>query len=101
MAYIEESLVTAKADFFSDKIIIKKKKGDIVIERKEIEKLCYARPTFWNFIFAGVNQILPGQLVVWLKRPIKKGKKAGYVLRMKYDNFLRIPYDIRSLTELY
>ncbi len=101
MGYIDEYFECKKAIFYSDRIVLKKRKGNIVIERREIERLCYARPTFWNYLFAHANGLLPGQLVVWLKRPPQENKKAGYVLWIKYDDFLRIPFDIRLLTQLH
>ncbi len=70
-----EKYETKKAIFFADKIVLKKKKKNIVIERREIEKLCYARPTLLNYLLAGVHQLLPGQLAIWPKRPLKEGKK--------------------------
>ena len=101
MAFIDERFETKKAIFYSDKIVLKKKKGDITIDYQEIDKLVYARPTMSNYIFAQMNQIFPGQLAIWLKKPLKEGKKAGYVLWIKYKNFLRIPQPIRFLTELH
>lgn len=85
--------------FFADKIVLKKRKKNIVIERREIEKLCYARPTFLNYLFAGVHQLLPGQLAIWPKRPLKEGKKAGYVLWVRYVDYIHIPYSLQLLTE--
>ena len=95
----EEKYETKKAIFFADKIVLKKRKKDIVIERREIEKLCYARPTFLNYLFAGAHQLLPGQLAIWPKRPLKEGKKAGYVLWVRYVDYIHIPYSLQLLTE--
>ena len=47
--YIQEVLSTKKADFYSDRIVWKKKKGDVVILREEIDWIEYTRPTFLNF----------------------------------------------------
>lgn len=102
MTFINEILETKKATFYSDKIVLKKRKKEpVVINSREIDKLCYARPTFLNYLFAEVNQVFPGQLVIWLKKPLKDGKKAGYVLRIKYDDFIRLPQDLKLLTEQY
>lgn len=73
MRYIEEHFETKKAVFFSEKIVLKKK--NITIERFEIDKICYARPTFLNYLFAGVNQLFPGQFVICLKKPLREGKR--------------------------
>lgn len=99
MLYSEEQHEIKNAIFFPDRIVLKRRTKNIVIERCEIDKLCYARPTLLNYLFAGVHQILPGQLVIWLKKPLKAGKKAGYVLWIKYADYIKIPYSIQSLTE--
>ena len=98
MAFIDERYETKKAIFYSDKIVLKKKQGDITIDYKEIDQLWYSRPTLSNFIFP--HGIFPGQLLIRLKKPLLKGKKAAYWLRIKYSDFLKIPEPIRSLTVL-
>lgn len=99
--YIEECFETKRAIFYSDKIILKKKKRNIIIDRAEIDKIDYARPTFYNYLSAGIHQILPGQFAICLKKSKVKGKKSGYVIWIKYDDFLKLPYDIKALVELY
>ena len=101
MAYFDDFFGTKKADFYTDKIVIKKKKGNITINRAEIDKICYARPTLSNYLFAEIHQLLPGQLAIWLKKPVSKPKKAGYVIWMKYKDFQKLPGALMSLTELY
>ena len=100
--YIQEVLSTKKADFYSDKIVWKKKKGDVVVLREEIDFIQYTRPTFFNYFIHLIDHVTaPGQLVIHLKRDRRNGKKPMYWMYMKYEEFLRLPYDMKMLLRLW
>lgn len=93
MAFIEECLELKKATFYSDRIVLHKKKGDITILLSEVERFCYTRPTLRNYFFCGlVGGACPGMLSILLKKP-HQGKRGGYTVRIKYEDFNRLPFD--------
>jgi hypothetical protein len=87
------------ATYTSKEIIIKRKKENIIIPLKKIKNLFYARPTFWNYIFltAGSTKIT-GFLYIECKEKINK--RVMYMLKIKYNDVLKLPKEILSIIEL-
>ncbi|MDE6059058.1 MAG: hypothetical protein K2G44_03355 [Clostridia bacterium] len=94
MAFIEECLELKKATFYSDKIVLHKRKGDITIMLKEVDRFDYTKPSFMSFLLAGLcsTGASPGYLLITLKKP-HTGKKGAYYMRLKYDDYCRLPSD--------
>ena len=86
-----ESLKLKKVIFNPTEIILLKKKSNIVINIDNIKWMEYAKPTFWNRFWAGLlpGGVYPGYLKIWLKEKIKNSK--SYFLKIKYDEFLKLP----------
>ena len=90
---VNEKFETKNAIFYSDKIVLKKSKGDITIEMQEIERLNYTIPTLENYILAS-GEMYPGRLAIWLKPP-HEGKKPRYFIKMKNIDFLSLPFELK------
>lgn len=79
-----------KAVFYSDKIILLRKKGNVTIYNKDIASLRHAKPNLWNFIeaswFCGIRS---GCLFICLNQKI--GEKTRYAIKIKYKDFLKLP----------
>lgn len=102
MAYIEQVLQLKKATFYSDKIVLHKKKGDVEILMKEIDRLDYTKPSFMSFLLVAFCSTgsSPGFLQIKLKQP-HLGKKGMYVMRLKYDDYCRLPGDYQMKMNFY
>lgn len=82
------------ADFQNDQIILHKKKKDIYINVDNIKHIIYYRPNFWGFISAYISWSTPGFMEIYLFEKVQ-GKKA-YVLRIKYNDVLKLPQKIKT-----
>lgn len=83
-----------KADFEKNQIILHKKKKDIYIDIENIKHIIYYRPNFWGFISAYISWSTPGFMEIYLSEKVE-GKKA-YVLKIKYDDVLKLPQNIKD-----
>ena len=86
----KECLILKKATFYSDKIVIHKRKRDVIIFLKEIQKICYVEPSLWNYICAWSGSLFPQRLWIQLKNP-PRGKRRVYLLKMKSNDYQRLP----------
>ena len=95
MAYVEQVLQLKKATFYSDKIVLHKKKGDVEILMKEIDRLDYTKPSLYNYLFAAFCGMVPspGLLTITLRKPHNTAKKSVYIIRLKYDDYCGLPGD--------
>lgn len=93
---------TKEADFYSDRIVLKRKKGNIVILRSEIYKIFYVDTTVYSwFHFLSVNLwAFPFQFVIYLKPGMRKGRKKRYSVHLKYSEFLQVPFVLREMTRI-
>jgi hypothetical protein len=95
MAFIEQCLQLKKVTFNSDKIILHKRKGDIIILLNEVDRFDYTIPSLHNYLLAVLGGGIvpgPGYFMITLRRP-HVGKKGAYVLKLKYDDYCRLPGD--------
>lgn len=79
-----EILELKKAIFYSNRIVILKKKGNITINIEDIERIDYDKPTLWNYI---VRAPALGYLRIFLKNKMLK----AYYVRIKYKEVLKLP----------
>ena len=95
-----KTLDLKNAKYNSKEIIIKRKKENIIISLNNIKKLFYAKPTFWNYIFltAGSAKIT-GLLYIECKEKINK--RLNFVLKIKYNDVLKLPKEILSIIDFY
>lgn len=95
-----KTLDLKNATYSSKEIIIKRKKENIIISLKNIKSLFYAKPTFWNYIFLTIGSTkIPRFLYIECKEKINKRKI--YMLRIKYNDLLKLPKEILSSIEFY
>jgi hypothetical protein len=72
------------AIIYPNKIVLLKKKGNIIIHTEDIVSIDYDKPTLWNFI---VRAPAIGYLRVFIKdKPLK-----AYYIKMKYQDVVRLP----------
>lgn len=94
-------LLLKKAKFTSEEIIIFKKKSNLIIPLENIKWLEYTKPSFWNYFFASAffpGGNFPGYLTIQFKKKI--GRWKGYHVRMKYEEFLKLPDPFKKI-DLY
>lgn len=84
---VDKSVELKKAIFYSDKIVIKKKKGNIVLNIEDIDYILYHKFSIWTFI-----PPLPTSYLWALEIVLKKEKvrKKIYYLSMRYKTVLKI-----------
>ena len=82
-----------KACIYDDKIIIKRRRKNIIIKKEDIIEIFYAKWSFKNFIFVPSNTIqgglAPGFVFIFLKKA--SFFRKSYCFRMKYDDVKKIP----------
>jgi len=79
-----DELKLKRAIIHPNKIVLLRKKGDIIIYTEDIVHIDYDRPTFWNFI---VRAPALGYLRVFIKdKPLR-----AYYIKIKYQDVLILP----------
>ena len=89
------------AIFYSDKIVLIKKKGEVVIDIGAIDRIEYVKPSLLNYIFASIwfGGTFPGRLEIYLKNDMLTKRKHWsllYLIRIKYKDYLKIPLVYRT-----
>ena len=86
-----KSLQTKKAKFTETELIVFRKKGDIIINTKDIKHIDYKKPNLLNYLLASTwfGGTYPGRLQVHLNKKI--GKTKLYLVKIKYKEFLELP----------
>ncbi len=96
----DEKIEFKKAIFTSNQIIIKKRKQDIIIPLKMIDRLLYAKFTIRTYLILGLGDYRsPGVLYIYLKEKINKRKR--YCFFIKYENLTKIPEKIYQKIAFY
>lgn len=86
-----KTLQLKNAIFEHNKIVLIRKKGNVVIAISDIVRIEYSKPTLFNYLFASTffGGTFPGRLQIYLKN--KVGKTKLYLVKIKYKDFLMIP----------
>lgn len=87
-----ESLHLKRVIFYPDKIVLLRKKDDIIINIDNIWTINYTKPTLINIFLAGLLKSYPegiGVLVIWTKK--KVGKSEHFQINIKYRDVLKLP----------
>lgn len=95
-----EELKLKNAIFYSDKIVLLKKQGNIIINNELIERIAYVKPTLLNYLLASIwfGGTFPGRLEIYLTQ--KVGKSKLYLIKIKYADVLKLPeFHVRKLTK--
>lgn len=86
---IEKCIDLKRATFYPDRIIIKRKKGNIILNKEDIECISYYRFSIWTFI-----PPLPGNIfctmVINLSKKVQTPRRKMYYLPMRYKTVLKI-----------
>lgn len=89
-----------KAIFTSNRIIIKKKKQNLVIPLAKVDKLLYAKFSIKNYLSLGFGDWrTTGALYIYLNEKINN--KKIYCFFIKYDNLTKIPKNIFNKIKFY
>ena len=84
---VDKNVELKKAIFYSDKIVIKKKKGNIVLNIEDIDYILYHKFSIWTFI-----PPLPKSYLWTLEIVLKKEECHNkiYYLNMRFKTVLKI-----------
>ncbi len=95
-----EDIEFKKAIFSFNKIIIKKRKENIIINLDNIKKMYYAKFTIRNYLSLGFGDWRStGFLYIDLKE--KVNKKKGYSLFIRYKDIEKLPKEIYEKIKFY
>ena len=95
-----KTLDLKNATYTSKEIIFKRKKGNIIISLNKINNLFYAKPTFCNYILLTAGSMKnTGCLYIECKEKINK--RQNYMLKIKYNDVLKLPKEILSIIDFY
>ena len=92
-------LETKKAIFTKNNILVKNRKGNIVIEYSNIKMTSYHKKNLFNFIFAQGLDIAPGWLLIRFKEKI--GKRKAIAFKIEHEELLKLPNKILKLLMLH
>ena len=84
---LEKCIDLKRATFYSDRIVIKRKKGNVVLNKEDIEYISYDRFNIWNFIIPGKNVCT---LEIVLSKKAQTPLRKLYYLPMRYKTVLKI-----------
>ncbi len=84
-----EQAVFKNAIFDEEKIILLKRKGNIVINIENIKELYYTKPSLLNYLTATGGLDYPQRLFILLKNKINK--KRLYYVKIKYKEIYKLP----------
>lgn len=89
------------AVFFPNKIVLIKKRRNVILEIGAIDRIEYVKPTVLNYIFASVwfGGTFPGRLEIYLKDNILTRKAYHtklFLVRIKYKDYLKLPETYRK-----
>jgi hypothetical protein len=90
-----EVLKLKEAEITSEGITIIKDRFEIFIDKANIKKIEYCKPSFWNFITASVGNVFPGRLEIYLKN--KVGRTKLYLVKIEYNDISKLPSEILDL----
>ena len=95
----ESVLLEKKKAIFSKKnIIVKSKKGDIIVDYSNIKETSYHKKNIFNYIFGLGLDIAPGWLLIKLKEKI--GRRRSIAFKIEHEELLKLPNKILKLLML-
>ena len=95
---LEKCVDLKRATFYPDRIIIKRKKGNVVLNKEDIENIFYDRFNFWNFIILGKNVCT---LEIVLSKKAQTPLRKLYYLPMRYKTVLKIQAILEMRIHIY
>ena len=88
-----------KVIFTKKKVIIKTKKGDVVVEYDNIKKGEYRKKNFFNYLTMQAAICPPGWLFIKFKKKI--GRRSSIAFKIKHEELLKLPNEIVTALTLY
>lgn len=98
-----EVLEIENTTFYPDKIVFTNKKGVNEIEFEDIEQMRYTKPTFLNYFFAIVSDLIIGcayPKVLDIYYVNKNGKRRIHSLKIEYEDFLKLPESYKKIVKI-
>lgn len=96
------------ARFYRNRIVIARRKGEVIIDLNAIERIDYVKPTLLNYVYATVlfGGVCPGRLLIYLKDgPLVKRAYGTrlYSIKIRYKDYLKLPevYNERFVLKYY
>jgi len=78
--------------FDSNKIVLRKNKEDLIIDRNEIDDIEYVKPTLFNYLLSGIapgSSTYPGRLQIRTKQKI--GDTKLHLVKIRFIEVLTLP----------
>lgn len=91
-----------KVTFTKKKIIVKTRKGDVMIEYENVKEGEYRKKTFFNYLTYLTMQVAiypPGWLFIKFKKKI--GRRSSIAFKIKHEDLLKLPNEIVTALTLY
>ena len=88
-----------KVTFTKKKIIVKTRKGDVVIEYDNVKVGEYRKKTFFNYLTMQGALYPPGWLFLKFKKKI--GKRSSIAFKIEHEDLLKLPNEIVTALTLY
>ncbi len=88
-----------KVTFTKKKIIVKTRKGDVVIEYDNVKEGEDRKKNFFNYLTMQAAIYPPGWLFIKFKKKI--GRRSSIAFKIKHEDLLKLPNDIVTALTLY
>lgn len=88
-----------KVTFTKKKIIVKTRKGDVVIEYDNVKEGEYHKKNFFNYLTMPGALYPPGWLFIKFKKKI--GRRSSIAFKIKHEDLLKLPNEIVTALTLY
>ena len=88
-----------KVTFTNKKLIVKTRKGDVVIEYDNVKEGEYRKKNFINYLTIQGAIYPPGWLFIKFKNKI--GRRSSIAFKIKHEDLLKLPNEIVTALTLY
>lgn len=85
--------------FTKKKIIVKTRKGDVMIEYDNVKEGEYRKKNFFNYLIMKGALYPPGWLFIKFKKKI--GKRSSIAFKIEHEDLLKLPDEIVTALTLY
>ena len=88
-----------KVIFTNNNIVVKTRKGDVVIEYDNIKEGSYNKKNFFNYLTMAGALYPPGWLFIKFKKKI--GRRSSIAFKIEHEDLLKLPNEIVTALTLY
>ena len=85
--------------FTKKKVIIRTKKGEVIVEYENIKEGQYRKKNFFNYLTMQGALYPPGWLFIKFKEKI--GRRSSIAFKIKHEDLLKLPNEIVTALTLY